>query len=87
MKIDTLTSVGMSILIPDMLVMTILSQSICIILKQQLLVTMQTFSFGICHDNLIDVAKYMVKVKAARVVFHCRYPDSIKTLPSRIRRH
>ena len=51
---DTLASVGMSILIPDMPVTTVLSQSTSIILKQQL-VSMQTFSFGICDNNLIDV--------------------------------
>ena len=42
-------------LIPEMPVTTVLSQYICIILKQHQLVTMQTFSFGICQDNLIDV--------------------------------
>ena len=55
MKIDTLASVGMSIFIPDMPVTTVLSQSICIILKQHQLVLMQTLPFGICHNNLINV--------------------------------
>ena len=54
-KIDTLALVGMSIFMLEMPVTTVLSQSICIILKQYQLVLMQTFSFGICWDNLIDV--------------------------------
>ena len=54
-KIDTLASIGMSIFLPEMPVTTVLSQSKCIILKQYQLVLMQTFSFGICWDNLIDV--------------------------------
>ena len=54
-KIDTLASVGMSILMPEIPVTTVLSQSMCIVLKQHQLVFMQTFSFGICCDNLIDV--------------------------------
>ena len=54
-KIDTLASVGMSIFIPEIPVTTVLSQSICIVLKQHQLVSMQTFSFGICEDNLIYV--------------------------------
>ena len=45
----------MSIFIPDMSVTTVLSQSICIILKQHQLVSMQTFFFGNCQDNLINV--------------------------------
>ena len=54
-KIDTLALVGMSTFMPEMPVTTVLFQSICIILKQHQLVLMQTFSFGICQDNLIDV--------------------------------
>ena len=54
-KIGILASVGMSIFIPEIPVTTVLSQSTCIILKQHQLVSMQTFSFGICQDNLIDV--------------------------------
>ena len=45
----------MSIFMPEMPVTTVLSQSICIILKQHQLVMMQTFSFGIFQDNLINV--------------------------------
>ena len=55
MKIDTLASVGMSIFIPDIPVSSVFSQSMCIVLKQHQLVSIQTFSFGICQDNLIDV--------------------------------
>ena len=41
-KIYTLASVGMSIFMPEMPVTTVLSQSICIVLKQHQLVSMQT---------------------------------------------
>ena len=54
-KIYTLALVGMSIFTPEIPVTTVLPQSVCIVLKQHQLVSLQTFSFGICQDNLIDV--------------------------------
>ena len=54
-KIETLASLGISIFIPEIPVTIVLSQSVCIVLKQHQLVIICTFSFGICCDNLIDV--------------------------------
>ena len=54
-KIDTLASLGISIFIPEIPVTIVLSQSMCIVLKQHQLVMILTFSFGICQDNLIDI--------------------------------
>ena len=54
-KIETLALLGISIFIPEIPFTVVLSQSTCIVLKQHQLVVIHTFSFGICHDNLIDV--------------------------------
>ena len=54
-KNNTLASVGMSIFTPEIPVTTVLSQSMCIVLKQHQLVVMHTFSFGIFQHNLINV--------------------------------
>ena len=54
-KIDTLASDGMSIFMPEMPVITVLSQSICIILKATPTGVNANFFFGICQDNLINV--------------------------------
>ena len=54
-KIDTLASLGISIFIPEIPITIVLSQSMCIVLKQHQLVVIHTFSFGISRDNLIDV--------------------------------
>ena len=52
---DTLASLGISIFMPEIPVTIVLSQFMCIVLKQHQLVVIHTFSFGICEDNLIDV--------------------------------
>ena len=54
-KIYTLATLCISILIPEIPITIILSQSMCIVLKYHQLVMIHTFSFGICRDNLIDV--------------------------------
>ena len=54
-KTDTLALVSMSIFTSEIPVTTVLSQSMCIVLKQHQLVVMHTFSFRICRENLINV--------------------------------
>ena len=52
---DTSASLGISIFMPEIPITIVLSQSMCIVLKQHQLVVICTFSFGICQDDLIDV--------------------------------
>ena len=52
---DTLALHGISIFMPEIPVTIVLSQSMCIVLKQHQLVVIHTFSFRIRQDNLIDV--------------------------------